>query len=97
MRREIYRVYAEIVDANGTHNSLSGYPKTFDSRGYGNNCEKTLQRASGELSAAHSAMSKVDTRQLQIAWLIRAKTCEMLERKVIGTIPDDPGEVIQET
>ena len=42
-------------------------------------------------------MSKVDTRQLQIAWLIRAKTCEMLERKVIGTIPDDPGEVIQET
>ena len=96
MRREIYRVYAEIVDANGTHNVLSGYPKSFDSRGYGNDSEKTLQRASGELSAAHAAMSKVDTRKLQIAWLIRVKTCEMLEKKVIGTIPDDPGQVVPE-
>ena len=96
MRREIYRVYAEIVDKNGTHNVLSGYPKNFDSRSYGNDCDKALMRASGELSAAHAAMSKVDERKLQIAWLIRAKTCEMLDRKVIGTIPDDPGEVVPE-
>ena len=96
MRREIYRVYAEIVDKNGNYNTVSGYPKTFDSRGYDNDCDKTLQRASGELSAAHAAMSKIDERKLQIAWLIRAKTCEMLDKKIIGTIPDDPGQVSPE-
>ena len=96
MRREIYEVYAKVVDANGTYNNLSGYPKSFDSRSYNNDPEKALIRASGELSAAHAAMSKIDTRKLQIAWLIRAKTCEMLEKIVIGTIPDDSGQVTPE-
>lgn len=98
MRREIYEVYAKVVDANGSYNNLSGYPKSFDSRNYGNDCEKTLQRAEGELSKAHYEMSKIDTRQLQIAWLMRAKTCEMIGKPhIIGTIPDDPGQVTPET
>lgn len=96
MRREIYEVYAKVVDANGAYNNLSGYPKSFDSRNYNNDPDKALMRASGELSSAHAAMSKIDSRKLQIAWLIRAKTCEMLDKKVIGTIPDDPGEVVPE-
>ena len=47
MRREIYEVYAKVVDANGTYNNLSGYPKSFDSRSYNNDPEKALIRASG--------------------------------------------------
>ena len=96
MRREIYKVYAEVVDANGAQNPLSGYPKKFDSRSYNNDCDKTEIRARGELGAAYSAMSKNDDRKLQIAWVIRLKTGEILETKIIGTIPDDPGQVTPE-
>lgn len=48
MIRTIYEVYAKVVDANGAYNTLTGYPKTFDSRSYGGDTEKTLQRAKGE-------------------------------------------------
>jgi len=94
MRREIYKVYAEIVDANGTQNPLTGYPKKFDSRNYNNDCDKTEVRAKGEMGAAWSAMSKVDDRQLQITWVVRMKTGEIVAGPVvIGTIPDDPGTI----
>lgn len=97
MRREIYKVYAEIVDSNGANNPLTGYPKKFDSRSYNNDCDKAEIRARGELGAAYSAMSKNDERQLQIAWVVRLKTGEVLEAKIIGTIPDDPGSVTPST
>ena len=48
MQREIYEVTAKIVDANGTFNTLSGYPKTFDSKNYNNDIDKTRNRAMGE-------------------------------------------------
>lgn len=48
MRRAIFEVYAKVVDANGSYNTLSGYPKVFDSRHYNNDIAKTLQRAQGE-------------------------------------------------
>ena len=97
MVREIYEVYAKVVDANGAYNTLSGYPKVFDSRQYGDDIEKTRTRASGALGEVYGAMAKRDDRQLQIAMLIRAKTAEILESKIIGTIPDDPGRVTPET
>lgn len=94
MRREIYKVYAEIVDSNGTQNPLTGYPKKFDSRTYNNDCDKTEVRAKGEMGAAWSSMSKVDDRQLQITWVVRLKTGEIVAGPVvIGTIPDDPGTI----
>ena len=97
MRREIYKVYAEIVDANGANNPLSGYPKSFDSRNYSNDCDKALLRAQGELGTVFGAMSKRDDRQLQLAWVIRLKTGEVIgDPVVIGTIPDDPGQVTPE-
>lgn len=37
MMQEIFAVNAQIVDANGTFNSLSGYPKAFKSTAYDNN------------------------------------------------------------
>ena len=97
MVREIYEVYAKIVDANGTYNTLSGHPKTYDSRGYGDDVEKTLLRAQGGFAETWASMCKVDTRQLQVVFLIRAKTGEVIDRKIIGTIPDDPGRVTPET
>lgn len=96
MVREIYEVYAKVVDANGAYNTLSGYPKVFDSRQYNNDPEKALLRAEGALAEAFGAMVKREDRQLQIALLFRAKTGELLEKKVVGTIPDDPGNVTPE-
>ena len=39
MQRNIFIVNAYVVDVNGTFNSLSGYPKTFDSRNYNNDID----------------------------------------------------------
>ena len=62
MNREIFIVYASIVDSNGTYNNLSGYPKTFDSRNYNHDIDKTLLRASGDFSEVYGAMAKRDDR-----------------------------------
>lgn len=90
MNREIYQVNALIVDANGTFNPLNGYPKTFDSKGYGDDLNKTKQRAYGEYHEALGAMCKVDTRQIQIAHIIRISDGLQIERSVIGELAQLP-------
>ena len=50
MARQIFILDAHIVDANGTFNHLSGYPKKFDSVNYGNDIEKAQRRAEGDMS-----------------------------------------------
>ena len=95
MKREIYEVYANIVDANGSYNALSGYPKTFDSKNYGNDLYKTRQRAYGEWHSALAAMAKVDTRQVQLAGIIRVSDGMQiaLERMgVLAELPDPEAE-----
>ena len=67
--REIYIVSAFIVDANGTFNFISGYPKTFDSARYDNDIKKTFRRADGDMSEVWGAMCKVDTRLVQTVML----------------------------
>ena len=47
MKRQIYEVYAKVVGSDGSYNTLSGYPKAFDSRVYDNDIDKTLLRATG--------------------------------------------------
>ena len=96
MVREIYEVYAKIVDANGAYNTLTGYPKTFDSRNYNTDPAYTELRARGQLGEAFSQMVKVTTRKLQIGFVVRAKTGEIIDKVIIGTIPDDPGNVVPE-
>jgi len=66
MARNIFIVEAHIVDANGTFNYLSGYPKTFDSKNYSDDIEKTKRRAEGDMSETWGAMCKIDTRQVQV-------------------------------
>lgn len=90
MRREIYEVHAKIVDANGTYNPLSGYPKVYDSRSYGNDLDKTLQRARGGLYEALEAMAKVDTRQVQEAYIIRVSDGLQIELEKFGELAELP-------
>lgn len=88
MPREIYEVYAKVVDANGTYNTLTGYPKTFDSRSYDNDLEKTKQRAYGEWHEALGAMAKIDSRQVQFAMIIRASDGMQIECSCIGALAE---------
>lgn len=89
MQREIYEVYAKVVDANGNYNTLTGYPKTFDSKNYGNDLQKTRTRAEGEYHQCIADMSKNDTRQLQSVILMTAEG-NVIYSKSIGTIAELP-------
>lgn len=90
MKRDIYEVYAKVVDANGNYNTLSGYPKVFDSRLYDNNTDKTRARAYAEYYETISAMYKRDDRQLQIAMIILANNGVVVQATNIGSIADLP-------
>lgn len=87
MARQIFIVDAYIVDANGTFNNISGYPKRFDSRSYQDDIEKTQRRAEGDMSEVWGAMCKVDTRQVQTVTLTTADGFQV-ERKTMGTLAD---------
>ena len=87
MKRQIYIVNAAIVDSNGTFNVVSGYPKTFDSKNYGGDIDKTRLRASGEMAEAKAAMCKRDDRQLQTVTLETADGFQV-EKWSYGEIAD---------
>ena len=87
MERKIYEVYAKVVDGTGAYNTLSGYPKSFDSRNYNDDIEKTLRRATGEFAECWGAMCKRDDRQLQMVFLISSDGW-ILDSKRIGDLPE---------
>ena len=89
MTRVLYIVNAFIIDSNGTFNTLSGYPKTFDSKNYDNDLDKTFRRAQGEFSDTWGAMCKRDDRLMQTVILTDA-TGFQLDRKTVGSVPDAP-------
>ena len=82
MTQEIFVVNAQIVDANGTFNSLSGYPKAYKSVSYNNDIEKTRQRALGDFHDVMGAFGKRDDRQIQTAFVMQMST---------GMITQQPG------
>ena len=90
MKREIYEVYAKVVDANGAYNTLSGYPKVFDSHQYSDDCEKARKRAYSEYWEVLGAMGKRDDRQCQIAMIIRGNDGMQIEKTCLGTVADLP-------
>ena len=96
MQREIYEVTAKIVDSNGTFNTLSGYPKTFDSKNYNNDLEKARKRAEGEWHDAMSAMSKRDDRPLQLAMVIRMSDGVQVLVDRYGDMPQLPDPEVSE-
>lgn len=89
MTREIYEVYATIVDANGTCNALTGYPKRFDSKNYDGDVDKARQRALGEWHDTFGTMCKRDDRQVQVATLCRVSDGMQLECAHVGSFPDE--------
>lgn len=89
MQRQIFIVSAFIVDANGTFNPLSGYPKTFDSHNYGDDIDKAQRRAIGDMSETYGAMCKRDDRQLQMVMITTADGFQ-IENRSIGQIADLP-------
>lgn len=93
MKREIYEVYAKVIDSTGAYNTLSGYPKTFDSHSYNDNIEKARLRAYGEFHEVLGAMYKRDDRQQQIAMIIRASDGLQIEKVAIGSVADLPTPV----
>ena len=66
------KILKVVIDANGSYNTLSGYPKVFDSRNYNNDLNKTLLRAQGEFYETIGAMCKRDDRQKQFVVLLRS-------------------------
>ena len=90
VERNIYEVYAKVVDANGNYNTLSGYPKAFDSKNYDNDSQKAHDRAYGEYHATLGAMYPRDDRQLQIAMLIHANTGLQIEMGRVGEMAEVP-------
>ena len=98
MQRQIFKVDAFIVDANGTFNTLANYPKIFDSKNYGNDIDKAKRRAEGEFSDAWGAMCKVDTRQVQTC-ILSTVSGFVIEIKTMGELaplpdpePEEPEE-----
>ena len=87
--RQIFIVDAFIVDANGTFNHLSGYPKKFDSVNYGNDIEKAQRRAEGDMSETWGAMCKIDTRQIQTVTLMTVDGF-MIEKRTSGAFDYEP-------
>jgi len=88
MKREIYEVYAKVIDSTGAYNTLSGYPKVFDSRTYDNDISKTERRAYGEYYEVCGAFCKRDDRQQQIAMIIRASDGLQIAYEHFGAIAD---------
>lgn len=96
MARNIFIVNAYIVDANGTFNVLSGYPKNFDSNNYNYDVDKALKRAQGELSEVWGAFCKRDDRQLQVVTLTQANG-QLIDRKSDGFLQDPLAPEPEET
>ena len=89
MQRQIYEVYAKVVDTNGAYNTLSGYPKVFDSHAYNDDVDKALARAKSAYHEVLSAMYKRDDRQLQTVLLMAADGF-IIESTHIGGIAELP-------
>lgn len=89
MQRKIFEVYAKVIDANGAYNTLSGYPKTFDSHSYDDDVDKALRRAKAEFHETVGAMLKRDDRQQQTAILMGSDGF-IIESFTDGAVADLP-------
>lgn len=94
MLRQIFLVNAMVVDANGNMSVLSGYPKSFDSKNYDNDIDKTYRRADGEASKVWSDMCKIDTRQQQTVTLETTDGFQLYSKTTgaLAEIPDPEPE-----
>lgn len=90
MQREIYTVDAKIIDANGTFGTLSGFPKTFDSRSYNNDTIKAYNRACAAFHSVLGDMYAVDGRPEQLAMVTRISDGVQILVERVGDMPTVP-------
>lgn len=96
MKRQIFEVHKKALGASvgGYVPMASGYPKVFDSHAttYADNIDAALVAATGAFAAAWSEIcSTAATRDMQAVILMTADGF-ILDKKVIGEIPDVPDE-----
>lgn len=80
------------MDSNGTFSFLSGYPKTFDSRNYSNDADKTRRRADGDMSEVYGAMCKRDDRMIQTVTLTDINGYQLDHKSVGYFSEEEPSE-----
>ena len=96
MKRQIFEVHKKALGASvgGYVPMASGYPKTFDSHAaaYGDNIEAAELAATAAFAQAWSEIcSTAGNRDMQVVLLMTADGF-ILDRKVVGAIPDLPDE-----
>lgn len=96
MKRQIFEVHKKVLGASvgGYVPMTSGYPKVFDSHAatYADNVDAALVAATGAFATAWAEIcSTAATRDMQAVILMTADGF-ILDKKVIGEIPDIPDE-----
>lgn len=89
MQRQIFIVYAHVVDSTGKLTILDGYPKAYDSQHYSNDVDKTQGRALADAHGLLADMYTQDTRQLQ---RVEVETVDGFEvyQQTIGALAELP-------
>ena len=97
MARTILEVDATIVDANGSFNHITNYPKRFDSNSYEGDLEGTMKRAKAEYHHTLGDMyGNQAGRQIQTA-VLRNVRGDVILRESIGSFPVDvPEEPVEQ-
>ena len=90
--KDIFVVYAHIVDANGTFNALSGYPKAFKSDSYDGDIIKARQRAIGDWHEVMGAFAKRDDRKVQAAYVMQMSSGAVIASGMYGTLDEEEVE-----
>ena len=96
MKRQIFEVHKKLLGASvgGYVPMASGYPKVFDSHAaaYADNIEAAKIAATGAFATAWSEIcNTATTRDMQVVILMTADGF-VLDKKVIGEIPELPEE-----
>ena len=95
MTRQIFVVYAHVVDGAGAFSVPTGYPKPFDSKHYNNDIERTEDAARADAHDLLSGMYKAGTRQVQYVRILTADGFKIYEEKIgaLAELPDpEPAE-----
>ena len=89
MARNIFRVDAFIIDANGTYHGKEGYPKNFDSKNYADDVDKAYKRADGDAMSVWASFCTQDSRMIQTVTL--SDICgNLIYKKSMGGFPENP-------
>ena len=94
MQRQIFMVYAHVVDSTGKLSILDGYPKAYDSKVNGNDVDKAQNRALADAHGLLADMYTKDTRQLQLVRVETADGFELFKQSIgaLAPLPDPEPE-----